>query len=75
MVNENTPWPLIAVGNFFFHQSFFFHIYIYIYNNNIKMPNKTAIVETTVGSFTLELFTEQVLINNSNFALLFNYSI
>lgn len=39
------------------------------------MPNKTAIVETTVGSFTLELFTEQVLINNSNFALLFNYSI
>ena len=31
------------------------------------MPNKTAVVETTVGNFTLELFTEQMPITAYNF--------
>ena len=36
------------------------------------MPNKTAVVETTVGSFTLELFTEQMPITAYNFIDLAN---
>ena len=36
------------------------------------MPNKTAIVETTVGNFTLELFTEQMPITAYNFIDLAN---
>ena len=36
------------------------------------MPNKTALVETTVGNFKLELFTEQMPITAYNFIDLAN---